>query len=305
MKESTQKLYEERLLRVLVFIQRNLDEELPLEDLARVAYFSPYHFHRIFRGMVGESLKEHIRRLRLERAALRLKHTNRSVLDIALEAGFQTHESFTRAFRALLGCSPSQFRSTNGVVFKTPGVHYQNGAVETQDIASLPASGGAKMEVRIERLSPLRVAFVRHVGPYHEVGQAWEKICAKLGSEGLIGSDSRFIGVCYDDPEVTPPEKIRYDACITVGEDFTPEGEAGVQMLPGGEFAVTTHIGPYEKLNQTYAALFGQWLPSSGRELRSEPSLEFYLNDPESTDPGELLTDIYAPLEPLSQEERP
>ena len=297
MKESTQKLYEERLLRVLVFIQRNLDEELQLEDLARVAHFSPYHFHRLFRGMVGESLKEHIRRLRLERAAMRLKHSDQSVLEIALEAGFQTHEAFTRAFRALLGCSPSQFRSSNGVISNTPGVHYQNGGDMK---ATLPHSGGANMQVKIERLEPQRVAFVRHVGPYHEVGQAWEKVCARLGKEGLIGPDSRFIGVCHDDPEVTPPEKIRYDACVTVDGDFQAEGEVGVQTLPGGEFAVVTHIGPYEKLSQTYAALFGQWLPQSGRELRSEPCLEFYLNDPEGTEPEELLTDIYAPLEPLS-----
>jgi AraC family transcriptional regulator len=156
------------------------------------------------------------------------------------------------------------------------------------------------MEVKIERLEPLRVAFVRHVGPYGEVGQAWETLCMRLGRKGLIGPDSRFVGVCYDDPEITAPEKIRYDACVTVGADFASEGEVGVQTLAGGEFAVVTHSGPYENLNQTYAALYGQWLPHSGRELRSEPSLEFYLNAPENTDPEDLLTDIYAPLEPLS-----
>ena len=155
------------------------------------------------------------------------------------------------------------------------------------------------MDARIEHLDPLRVAFVRHIGPYHEVGKAWETLCTQLGKEGLLGPDSRFVGVCYDDPEVTAPEKIRYDACVTVDENFEPQGEVGAQTLPGGAFAVVTHIGPYDRLNQTYAELFGRWLPSSGRELRSEPSLEFYLNDPESTEPEDLLTDIYAPLEPL------
>ncbi len=297
MKESTEKLYAERLLRVLVFIQQHLDEEMPLEELARVAHFSPYHFHRIFRGMVGESLKEHIRRLRLERAAQRLKHTNRSVLEIALEAGFQTHEAFTRAFRALLGCSPSRFRCDNSAALTAGGIHYQDNA----DVTTLPPiSGDGAMDVKIEHLDPLRVAFVRHVGPYHEVGQAWETLCTQLGKEGLIGADSRFVGVCYDDPEVTAPEKIRYDACVTVDEEFEPQAEVGVQTLPGGAFAVVTHAGPYKRLGQTYADLFGRWLPGSGRELRSEPSLEFYLNDPESTDAEDLLTDIYAPLEPLS-----
>ena len=99
------------MLRVLLHIQRNLDEETPLEDLARVAAFSPYHFHRIFRGMLGESVKEHIRRLRLERSAMRLKHSDTPVTMIAFEAGYESHEAFTRAFRSMRGMTPSQFRS--------------------------------------------------------------------------------------------------------------------------------------------------------------------------------------------------
>ena len=299
MKKSTATLYKERILRVLVFIQKNLDSELCLDDLAKIAHFSPYHFHRIFTGMVGESLKDHVRRLRLERAAMHLKYTDRSVLDIALEAGYETHESFTRAFSALCGCSPSAYRSDKGLLPKTnrSAVHYHNGgAVEDIDLKI----GGQTMDVEIKCVEPIRVAFVRHVGPYNEAGQAWEKLCTRLGAAGLLGGDARFVGVCYDDPEVTPPEKIRYDACVTVDEHFKPEGDVGVRMLAGGEYAVTTHIGPYEQLGRTYAKLFGQWLPNSGREVRSGPFLEFYLNDPESTDPEDLLTDIYAPLESLS-----
>ena len=138
------------------------------------------------------------------------------------------------------------------------------------------------------------------MGPYDQVGSAWESLCTHLGPQGRPGPGARFVGVCYDDPEVTAPEKIRYDACITVEEDFRPEGEIGVQVVGGGVYGKTTHLGPYNKLVTTYAQLMGQWLPQSGRELRSEPSLEFYLNDPESTDPEDLVTDIYAPLAPLA-----
>jgi len=298
MKRSTESVYRERLLNVLVFIQKNLDEELSLEEYARVAHFSPYHFHRIFRGMVGESLAEHIRRLRLERAATRLKRTDRAIIEIALEAGYETHEAFTRAFKALCGCSPSHYRRDKGMALAASpsGVHYrENGSI---DNLQLPL-GGEPMDVRIERLQSLLVAFVRHVGPYDQVQAAWERLCMRLGKEGLLGPGTKFIGLCYDDPEVTPPEKIRYDACVTVDEDFVPEGDIGIQAIEGGEYAVTTHIGPYSTLGQTYAKLLGQWLPRSGRELRSEPSLEFYLNAPESTEPEDLITDIYAPLEPI------
>jgi AraC family transcriptional regulator len=299
MKKSTATLYKARILRVLVFIQKNLDAELSLDHLARLAHFSPYHFHRIFTGMVGESLKEHVRRLRLERAAMRLKHTEKSVLEIALEAGYETHEAFTRAFSALCGCSPRRFRSNKSVLLKTnqSAVHYHNGdAVENINLEI----GDQTMNVEIKKLKPMRVAFVRHVGPYNEVRAAWDKLCASLGAQGMLGGDTKFVGVCYDDPEVTPPEKIRYDACVTVDEGFQPQGDIAVQTLSGGDYAVTTHIGPYDKLGQTYAKLYGQWIAQSGRELRSEPCLEFYLNDPEGTEPDDLLTDIYAPLESLS-----
>lgn len=156
------------------------------------------------------------------------------------------------------------------------------------------------MDVEIRRIEPIRVAFVRHVGPYNEVGEAWEKLCTHLGAAGLLAGETRFIGVCYDNPEVTPPEKIRYDACVSVDDDFAAEGDIGVQTLAGGEYAVTAHIGPYDQLGKTYAKLFGQWLPQSGRDPRPVPSLEFYLNNPESTDPEDLLTDIHARLEPIS-----
>src|SRR5438132_9659308 len=112
-KSKTEQAYKERVLRVLVYIQQHLDETIELDDLARVAHFSPYHFHRLFRGMVGESVMEHVRRLRLERAAHRLKHGDQPVTRLAFEAGYETHEAFTRAFGAVFGTPPSQFRAAH------------------------------------------------------------------------------------------------------------------------------------------------------------------------------------------------
>jgi AraC family transcriptional regulator len=99
------------MLRVLVHIQQNLDEPLPLDRLAALACLSPYHFHHVFTGMVGESLASHIRRLRLERAASRLKLTHVPLVQIALDAGFDSHEAFSRAFRSNFNSSPTEFRS--------------------------------------------------------------------------------------------------------------------------------------------------------------------------------------------------
>ena len=120
-----------------------------------------------------------------------------------------------------------------------------------------------------------------------------------LGKEGLLGAGAQFIGICHDDPAVTTPDKIRYDACVTVDAAFRASGEIGVQVIPGGDYAVLTHFGPYEKLNDSYAKLLGQWLPRYGRRLRMTPCFEIYFNSPENTDPEDLVTDLHAPLETI------
>jgi len=297
-KETTLRFYKERLSRVLVEIQQRLDEPMCLEELASLACLSPHHFHHVFTGMLGESLASHIRRLRLECAASRLKLSQMQVVQIAFETGYDTHEAFSRAFRDNFGCSPTQFRKRNrdSVQLQTAsGVHYNNPA-RLRDFRAARL-GDKTMKVTIKHLEPMRVAFMRHIGPYNEVGKTWEEFTMFLGKEGSLGGDAQFIGICHDDPAVTPSDKIRYDACVTVDKSFRAEGEIGLQTIPGDDYAVMTHFGPYEKLGESYAKLLGQWLPRSGRNLRSSPCFDLYLNSPENTEPEDLITDLYAPLE--------
>jgi AraC family transcriptional regulator len=296
MREHTERTYKERMLRVLVHIQNNLDETLALEELAALAHFSPYHFHRIFRGIVGESLMEHIRRLRLERAAHQLKFTEQPVTRIALDAGYETHEAFTRAFGTMFGMSPSQFRDKHRSLPLPPiasGIHYHaDGRLDDyRDVHD----ESPRPEVRIVSFPATRVAFMRHVGPYGDVGRTWSRLFAWLGPRGMIGPCPQMLGIVYDDPEVTPPEKVRYDACVAVDDRFAPQGDVGLQEI-AGDYAVATHRGPYTRLGETYARLCGLWLPGSGRELASAPCVEVYRNSPMDAAPENLLTDIHLPL---------
>jgi AraC family transcriptional regulator len=290
MREGTSESYQERILRAQVHLQQHLDEPLSLEELARVACFSPYHFHRIFRGMVGESVKEHIRRLRLERAALRLKTTSESVTQLAFDAGYESHEAFTRAFGEMFGVSPSQFRELSSARAED----------RTKAAARMKMTGAAvatPLEVRIESLGPLRLAFVRHVGPYDQVSAAWARLIAWATVNRLFGPTTRAIGVVHDDPEITPPERLRYDAAIPAPDSALAEGEIGIQEIPQTDYATTLHRGPYSELGRTYARLCGEWLPASGCEPISQPALEIYHNAPQWTRPEDLLTSIYLPLE--------
>jgi len=294
MKDTTKNLYHERMHTVLLHIQSHLDEDLTLDSLAKMTHFSPIHFHRIFKGMIGETVVEHIRRIRLERAALRLTCSQSNVTDASFDAGYETVESFSRAFKKMFGCPPSKYQEQHwGILYKRiPGfVHYLPENARTG--LTIENNMEINVEVRIETVEPMQVAFVRHTGPYIECKPAWDTLCGWAGPKGLLRMDSKYIGISHDDPQVTPPEKIRYDACVTVGNNVEGEGEVGIQTIGGGTFAVTTHKGPYEKLEVTYAELMGKWLPQSGKEMTEKSCFEVYLNDPEQTPPKELLTDIY------------
>lgn len=294
MRTLTLRDYKRRILQVLTHVQTNLDNPLSLDELAELACFSPYHFHRIFKGMVGESVKEYVRRLRLERAAAELRHGSASVIQIALDAGYESHEAFTRSFKVIFGASPTQFRRIRQEqIASASGVHFRPGST-VQRFRTL--QGGRGMNVELQQLQPMRVAFLRHVGPYNAVSPTWDRLLTIMGKDGYLGGSPMMLGICHDDPEVTPPSKIRYDACITVDENFQPNGDIQVQVVEGGVYARATHTGPYNDLGKTYIAFLGQWLPRSGRELRNAPCFEVYMNDPQTTPPDELLTDIYAPL---------
>jgi len=299
MKQETERVYRERLGRVLAHIQRHLDDPLSLEELARLACFSAFHFHRVFRGLVGESLMEHVRRLRLERALVQLRESDRRVLDIALDAGYESHESFTRAFRSLFGDPPSRARRNRSFPLKpvASGVHYRPDG----DITMFRPQMGRRrimIKVEIKKFEPIRVACVRHTGPYQDCHAAWVKLCGWAGKKRLFGPKTQTIGISYDDPEVTPPDKIRYDACLTVGPEVVPD-EPGIEIktIPGGEFAVTLHRGSFDKLGKTYQALCAEWAPKSSRTLASDVGYEVYLNDPDRTPPEKLLTEIRVKLE--------
>lgn len=226
MRPGTQESYQERVQRVLAYIDQNLDAELDLADLARVAHFSPFHFHRVFRGMVGEPVKEHVRRRRMERAAGRLRSTARPVVEIAFDAGYETPESFTRAFEGRFRMPPSVYRKR-------------------------------VQEVVLRRLDTRRIAALRHVGPYDQVGEAWRRLMAWAGPLRMFS----MLGVVIDDPEAAPGAALRYDAAVILTRDVTPPEPIRIDELAGGEYAVMLHPGPYTELGASYAALCGGWLP--------------------------------------------
>lgn len=298
MRTVTRSDYLDRLRRVLRHIQLHLDDDLTPDVCADVANFSRYHFHRVFSGLVGESIGAHVRRLRLERAAGELRRTDRSVIDIALGAGYDAHEPFTRAFKAHFGEPPAVFRRLpEPVAFPRVlcGVHYGADDVVSRFVPLHEESN--MIDVRLEA-HPVRHLLARaHRGDHQLIGRAFDEVYAEAGRQGLLSDATSAVGIYYDDPATTPIDDLRSHAAVTVTDTVTTAADGfEILDLPGGDVAVGVHRGPYATLPESYRWLFGEWLPSSGRQPANRPCYEIYVTDPATTAPADLVTHVCVPL---------
>jgi AraC family transcriptional regulator len=280
---TTRSDYAIRLERVFSWLADHLDDTLDLQRLAAVACMSPYHFHRIYHAMEGETAAETVRRLRLHRAAVELIAGTLPVSRIARRAGYGSHEAFTRAFKAAYGVPPAHYRAA---FVDTPRAE---DAMKTLDTDT-------SYETTIREQSPIAVAALAHHGDYQAIGTTFGRLAAMLGAAGLLAPAERSFGIYYDDPSATPVNTLRADACFGVPQDWTPGGELQRREIRGGRYAVTCHVGPYAELGRAYTWLYGTWLPQSGEEAADAPCIEAYLNDARTVPPTELRTEIWLPL---------
>ena len=273
--------YEKRILRVLDYIYSNPAGDLSLDALADVAAFSRFHWHRVFHGMTGETLAVAVRRIRLHRTSCWLVQTQKSIVEIAAEAGFGTTQSYLRAFRTAYAQSPAAFRKQGEI---TSPYH-------PKSKGNLPM-----FPVNIETTPARRLLAVPHKGSYMEIAKAFEALSSIVASRSLWPKVQGMVGVYYDDPSATKTADLRSHAGVVV--DAGLPSEAGLQdvHLPGGSTAILRFKGHYSGLPAAYTHLYGTWLPASGQDAAPSPVYEVYLNSPMDTAPEDLLTDICLPL---------
>jgi AraC family transcriptional regulator len=308
---TTNEKYEQAILSTLLYIQSHLESDLTLEILAGRVGFSPYHFHRIFREAIGEPTKEYIRRLRLERAAYRLKLSEETIMRIALDAGFKTHESFTRAFQRQFGISPAEFRrnflQASRARKKQVQPHYIT-EFPLKGESGLLSNQSTLLQVRLEHVRPLIVAFVRHVGPYDRLldkgspmSLLWKELFDWGNANRLINADSLLIGIPQDDPSITPPEKQRFDVCVQIPEFRNPSGHIGCQTISTGTFGVGRHYGSFDNLADTYMHVYDALVTTGKCRLRTQAPFEVYSHSTVKGDIRIHFTDVYLPVEPVKK----
>jgi AraC family transcriptional regulator len=280
---ATTESYSRRLAKVAAHIGAHLDEPLDLDRLAAVACLSPYHFHRIYRAIWGETAAETLSRLRLDRAAVQLLTTGAPMIAVARRAGYGSLAAFSRAFAAAYRSTPSAFRARGDSA--APRRHTK------------PDRKDPAMAIAIQDRAPLRIAYLTHRGPHNTIGPTFERLYAWAAPRGLTGPHAVGLAVYLDDVSAVPAADLRTEAGVSVAADIEGDGEVRVRTLAGGRHAVLLLRGPYAGISGAHAELRG-WLKTSG-ETRSEgPIIDVYLNDPHTTAPGDLVTEICLPLEP-------
>lgn len=287
MKKHHEQAYAQRFSRVLDFIDRHLDEPLSGERLSRVAHFSKFHFQRQFFTYVGITPNRYVQLARLRRASYRLAFNPlERITDIALAAGFEHSESFSRAFKGAFRQSPRAFRKDPDWAAWSAQFHF----ISPREIRA--------MQVRIVSVEPITIAVFEHRGDPALVNDSVQRFIAWRKESGLSPVvSSHTYGIAYDDPTTTPARDFRFDICGSVSAPVSANRHGIVtKAIPGGRCAVVRHQGSPDHIAGSVYHLYRNWLPHSGEQLRDFPVYFHYLNLKSNTPEHELLTDVHLPL---------
>lgn len=274
--------YSERLDRVAAYIETHLDDTIDLLTLAEVAHLSSYHFHRVYHAVSGETVAVTVKRLRLQRAAGDLVQTRKNITEIVKHSGLGSVAAFTRAFKAEYGLPPAQYRKV--------GSH-------TRFHNTLEARAKLQREVRILESAPMTGISVEHRGSYLMISRAFDKVFRWARAHDQMNHLTAVVGVYIDDPFSIPEAQLRSRACLMFDREVPLDPTVKRIEIPAGPCAVLRHRGPYADMRLAYQWLYGEWLPSSGRDVADMPVFEVYLNHPRDTVPADLLVDICLPLQ--------
>jgi AraC family transcriptional regulator len=294
------------------YIRLNLDKPINLNKLASIAAFSPYHFHRIFTAMVGETPNNFVSRIKLEKAAQLLQNNPKSsVGDIAFVCGFVNASSFSRAFKDYFSMTTTEFRNQDKAIYIKDGVRYsknckavskigKNNQQVNEQLCSVEFNKIIIMdtEIEIKQMPELNLIYCRHTGAFNKIGEAYEKLFKWAIPRGLVTPSTKTVTVYQDDPSITSIDKIRQDASIIIEGDVKVEGEIGKLKIASGKYAVGRFEIKENEFEEAWNTMCA-WLTESGCQPTNSPTYEYYHNDYSEHPEHKFIVDICIPVEPL------
>lgn len=313
--------YKSRINKVMDFIENNLHKPLSLEQLAEIANFSKFHFHRIFAAMMGETIFQFTQRLRLERAAgLLMSNPKIPISQIASDCGFSDQAAFSRAFKLNFGKTPVQWRkektiyesnlSKTDVNISQTGSKYNQVKISPSLYLYTINNQNTRRYtmktpvVRIEELKKSPVAYVRNMGPYKGNPEFFDVLFNKLfswaGPRGLLNfPETKTIVVYHDNPDITSEEMLRVSACVSIPENTPVDGEVGKMYIAPGKYAMARCEISQSEFQEAWQWVCGEWLPGSGYQPDDAPCFELYQNNFREHPEQKFILDICVPVKPL------
>src|SRR5499427_7283905 len=292
--------YAQRIDRVIDYLRGNLHRPVKLAELADVACFSEFHFHRIFGAVSGETLSNFTNRLRLEKAARLLRYSSQNMTEIALACGFSSSATFSRAFRSGYDTSPSQFRK-NGEIKKSKICKELFSGQEYL----LPMSTDEKRDafpVRLIDVPERQVAYIRVTNAFEmdRVLAALKTMIEWAKSQDIF-SQATLFGMSVDDPHVTPKHLYRYEVCLASSLPFEcMEGMSKLKM-PAMRYAATRVSGDIRLVTTATDYLFRGWLINSEYEPEHAPGLEIFLDKENAMDWSHFELELCIPVRKLAE----
>lgn len=280
--------YYTNIQKAIDFIESNLKEDIDILSVVEITHFSVTHFYRIFQSMVGDSVKNYIQKRRLSNIATELVNSNKRLIDVAFEHGYNSQEVFTRAFTKAFGITPGKYRAQKNKV-----VLYKKINVYERMLAN--SCKGIYIEPQIILDKEFKIIGMKEtVNPGSKsIKNLWNSFSSKKAEVKNIIAQDTVLGICEYMPNITDESEFSYFAGVEVENFFDIPKGMFVKIIPNSKYAVFTHKGSLSKLKDTYNFIYGVWLPQSGYKLAELDTIELYDNRSNAADPE---FDIHIPL---------
>ncbi len=301
--------YQKRIQKALTYIRENLDKPLTVKEVAQIACFSEYHFHRIFSAIMQETIGEYITRKKLERAAIKLVYSADSkVSNVAFEFGYASVSSFSKAFKQWFGCRPTEISQIKQRLDSSYGkLQTKYNKPINSDQLFMGASQKDWLQrveeinnrVQIKSISQFELFYLTNPGGYEpsSIGHIWKELAEKLEDAKIDIEDCEKFSISHDHPALTPSVHCRYDACIALLQNLDIELPLAKVIVPSGRYAIFPVEGPEDSILDQYLEFYTLWMPQSGYEPDNYPVLEHYLK---TCKEGHLALELWAKITRLS-----
>ena len=292
-----------RICKAIIYVEENLDKKLTLTAVAKKAYFSPFHFHRLFKAVTNETLHNFINRKRIEKAASYLMHQKeKTITEVSEMVGYTSLSSFSKSFKKFYGISPEKLKKESpekySKICKTESKKGQVVVTFEQYICNIhKVLNWFKMNAKteIKKVPRLDVAYISHKGKMEAIGSIYNKLVKWATPKGLINNQTRMITIYHDSPKITDPNNLRMSACIVLNDAIEIDGEINLKVLSPAKCIVSRfEITPFE-FQQAWESSF-VWMTENDYKKSEVDPFEIYYNNAAEHPENKFIVDLCIPI---------